>query len=214
MIIGIVSDTHGNVNSLQNVYKFLKKEVKINKFIHLGHDFSDIDKGKLEEQSQNNNNDETVSGEDSTFFTDLASVLVSKEQEQIQDPLLSKIHKIYQVPGKGDKQYGNPLYSSVLYVSLGGVIFVLVHNIKQLKQEDLVNGSVILHGETHTAQAEMLAGRIFVNPGHISDNNPDSGFAVIVVDNNKIQVLHYDLNYTIIDNKNFTLKRTRKFGAS
>ena len=212
MKVGIVSDTHGNVKDLKRVYQFLNEEHKINKFIHLGHDFSDVDKAQLDSINENSG-DETVSSEDSTFFSDLASVLVGKQEE---NPLLKKISKIYQVPGEGDSKYGSPLFPAVKYVSIGGIIFVLVHDIKKLKQEDLINGSVILHGETHVAQAEMLAGRVFVNPGHMSrENIYGATFALLQIEyGNKIKVLHFDMQYRIVDNKNFTLKTERKFGAS
>ncbi len=203
MKIAVVSDTHGNITGLKQLYSDLLLKYKIKKFYHLGHRFHDVEKAHLFTDPQNNKEDE------STFFTDLAAVLLEKE-----DPIKGKIRKIIQVPASDDPEASQPINPLIEYSVVNGYIVISVHDIRNLTKEDLQNGFLFLHGATHIPQIEILAGRMFVNPGHLStvEKTPPT-YAIITMGEEKITAEIKNLSHTTIKSENLIVKRARKFGA-
>ncbi len=204
MKIAVVSDTHGNISGLKQLYNDLTEKERIKKFFHLGHSFHDVDKAHLymEEVGESD-------GDESTFFTDLASILLEKE-----DPLKKRIRKIIQVPASDDPESSVPLNSLVEYTVINGFIVVSVHDIRNLTREDLQNGFIFLHGATHIPQIEILSGRMFVNPGHFSTiEQTTPTYALIEIEDDEIRAEIRTISHKKIKSEKLKVKRARKFGA-
>ena len=202
MKIAAVSDTHGNISGLKALYQFLVEEEGIKKFFHLGHYFHDVERAHLL-QILNGENDE------STFFSDLASALVEKENS-----IKGRIRKIIQVPAADDPEGKKGLVSNVEYAVLNGFITVAIHDIRNLTKEDIQNGYIFLHGATHIPQIEVLSGRVFINPGHFSFlENSRPTYALVSVTEESISVEIRDISHNVIKEKAIKVKRARKFGA-
>gem|GEM_PF-5757987 len=201
MKIAVISDTHGNFSGLKELYIYLREIEQIKRFIHLGHNFSDVEKAHLQAIESGLKEEET------TFFSDLASVLLE------DDSPLSKIRRIVQVAGANEEAARKGLAPLIEYIVLNGVITVAVHDIKNLTGEDIQNGYLFLHGATHIPQIEVLSGRLFVNPGHFSLlEKSRQTYALLEITDEAIKAqIRYE-DHSVKEEKSIKIKRSRKIG--
>ncbi len=202
MKVAVVSDSHGNISGLRILYTYLVEEEGIRRFFHLGHYFHDVERAHLF-QIQKSEMDDT------TFFSDLASVLLEKDEAGA-----GRIRRIIQVPADDDPEAKNPIIPRIEYTILNGFITVIVHDIRNLTKEDIQNGYVFLHGATHIPQVEILSGRIFVNPGHFSLMEKDKPtYGLIDISDSEIIAEIRDLSHSVLMREKIKVKRARKFGT-
>jgi hypothetical protein len=137
MKIGVISDTHRHIENLEKVYKYLKN-FEVEKIIHLGDDYSDVD--------------------------------------EIGDV------NILRVPGVFSDVYQDPAVPNRKIVIFSGWRILLSHTITShendlpgdAKPEDLISDNkidVVLYGHTHIPDIKRENDIIFVNPGHLKDND-------------------------------------------
>ena len=76
---------------------------------------------------------------------------------------LRAIAPLYVVRGNNDKEWAEEL-PQYLTVTLGGVIFFMVHNKKDVPR-DLGDAQVVVFGHSHKYFEQQQKGRLWLNPG-------------------------------------------------
>jgi putative phosphoesterase len=141
MKLGVVSDTHKHIVNLSKALVLLKEQ-GVDRIIHLGDDYADIDE---------------ISAQD-----------------------------IIRVPGVYCEAYQARKVRNRLIENFAGWRFLLSHTLSShandlpddLKPEDLIKDKrvhVVLYGHTHIPDIKQEHGGIFINPGHLK-NEDKKGF--------------------------------------
>jgi predicted phosphodiesterase len=173
MKFGILSDSHGNLGGLIDAVDFLVDTLGVKSIFHLGHDFGDIDELFSIKRALDR---KTIDASDTTeFFSDLAEALTTTLDLSTRtvlkategDKVAQLKRMVVRVPGDGDEAYNNGHYSHIEYEMLGDRIIGLVHNIKEMKKEDIATAHIVFYGGSHLYQVDKVGHRWFVNPGHL-----------------------------------------------
>jgi len=166
MILGIVSDTHGNLENLRRVTEDLVENWDVDFIIHLGDECEDL------------------------------KVLDEFQVEVVQ------VHGIY------CQHYQDPEIPKRILCQFDGYRFLLTHTDTKHKndlpddpdpQELAAGGKVdlVLYGHTHIPGIKQEDGVIWLNPGHLKDEDKKGygpSFAVIETDDEGILLQIIELN--------------------
>lgn len=169
MKIGIVSDSHGNIENLKRAFHEIKDKLKCDLFIHLGDDYGDIKKAGIALSK----NVICVPG---VFHKDYTS----KDMEQ---RIIKKIEGLtFLITHSRDKHKNDPDW------------LLDPEEAVEKKQVD-----VVLFGHTHVPDISVNENNvIFFNPGHIKDKDKKaypSSFGIIEIIDNKIMLKILSLFY-------------------
>lgn len=178
MRFGLLSDTHGNIDGIDIAVDLLTRELDCKRIFHLGHDYQDIE-DFLEKRRARLRGEAT---EPTLSFSDLAEALTTTLDLPTRTILKAKEGDEYtrlrrmfvRVPGNGDRAYANGHQLHVEFEMLGDRIIALVHNVKELKKEDINTAHIIMYGGSHLYQVDKVGHRWFINPGHLM-KTPDKG---------------------------------------
>jgi predicted phosphodiesterase len=178
MRFGVISDTHGNLDGLSAAVEYLTQELQCKRIFHLGHDTADVDEFLALRRTQLRQHDD---GDSTDFFSDLAEALTTTLDLPTRTVLkadsdeLGRLRRLFvRVPGEGDESYGNGHHAHIEYEMLGDRIIGLVHNVKEMKKEDIATAHIVFYGGSHLYQVDKVGHRWFINPGHMM-NGADKG---------------------------------------
>lgn len=162
MKLGVISDTHKHIVNLSKAVKFVK-EMGVDKIIHLGDNYEDID--EIGERD------------------------------------------VIRVPGVFSDVYQDKKIQNRRVENLGGWRFLLTHTIsshpndlpEDLVPEDLIHAQkvqVVLYGHTHMPEIKQERGIIFLNPGHLKNEDkrrfpPTFGYVELTI--SRLLMRIYDL---------------------
>ena len=176
MKIGFVSDTHGNLSGLLDIVNYFLEELAVEKVFHLGDYYSDVDELFSLKRSLIKGSTEYT---DHDFLSDISHFMSQKITEKSLDPQallhedeISRLRRVLvRVP-----EAGNPLFVAgeipkATLEMIGDRIALLVHNVKELKKEDVEGADIIMYGGTHLYQVDNFGGRWFINPGHFMEED-------------------------------------------
>ncbi len=95
---------------------------------------------------------------------------------------LRSIAPVYAVRGNNDKEWAEPLPSSLAF-SIAGVRFLMVHDRKDLPA-DLGAADVVVFGHSHRYSEQRIDGRLWLNPGSCGRRRFDReiSFATLSID--------------------------------
>ncbi len=219
MRFGILSDTHGNIDGLQKAVEFLREELKAKRIFHLGHEFDDVDELIARKRAAKHE-----PGEATDFFSDLAEALTTtldlatRTVLKAESDELSMLRRLMiRVPGEGDRAYTDGAHAHIDYEMLGDRIITLVHNVKELKKEDLATAHIVFYGGSHLYQVDRVGHRWFINPGHLmkaTDKGREPTFGFLDADNETPVFRIYDLNLQVRLEKELVLDKKNKFSVS
>ena len=101
---------------------------------------------------------------------------------------LRAIAPLYVVRGNNDKEWAEEL-PQYLTVTLGGVIFFMVHNKKDVPR-DLGDAQVVVFGHSHKYFEQQQEGRLWLNPGSCGRRRFDQEItmATMTIDGTDYQV--------------------------
>lgn len=227
MRFGIISDTHGNLAGLVEAVDFLTQQLQVKKIFHLGHDWADVDELLAMKRALTKKPTEDV-GESSEFFSDLAEALTTTLDLSTRtalkaaegDPLAQLRRMFVRVPGEGDQAFSNGQAAHIDYEMLGDRIIGLVHNVKQMKKEDIATAHIIFYGGSHLYQVDRVGHRWFINPGHLmkqaeKGREPTFGFLDATNDNDNVPLFRiYGLDGQIKLEKELALDKKNKFSVT
>ena len=169
MKIGIVSDSHGNIENLKRAFHEIKDKHKCDLFIHLGDDYGDIKKAGIALSK----NVICVPGVYHKNYT-------SKDTEQ---RIIKQIENLrFLITHSRDKHKNDPDWLPDPKVVL------------EKKEVD-----VVLFGHTHVPDISESENKIiFFNPGHLKDQDKKaypSSYGIIEIIDNKISLKILSLFY-------------------
>ncbi len=227
MRIGIISDSHGNLGGLVDAVDYLVQEKGVKRIFHLGHDFRDVDdllalKRDLQRHRKGKSGEDV--GDNTDFFSDLAEALTTTLDLATRTVLkaegdeVSNLRRmIVRVPGHGDDAYATGAQGHIDYEMLGDRLIALVHNVKEMKKEDIATAHIICYGGSHLYQVDKVGHRWFINPGHLMkavEKGREPTFALLDA-GDEVPVLRiYGLDKEVKLEKELALDKKNKFSVS
>jgi predicted phosphodiesterase len=175
--IGLASDTYGNLDPLERALDLFAR-TKVDRVFFLGGRLADLD--AVLARRGGGSRDAPVPSSDSEFLAAVEGAL-ARHAAAAADPLDGRIVR---VASRACAEYGSggSLRKQVDLVE--GRICCLVHDKAELTREDIVNASVLFHGNSAHAALVQIGPRCFVTPGHLRAAAPEGRpptFAVVDV---------------------------------
>ena len=183
----MISDTHGNLDGLVEVFDCLRSVHKVAKIFFLGHAWADIDRliGLKEQLAQvrarRRGDDDTLGGGllGGALLSDaLAGNVESAPKAPAPRSKLDELdwlrRHVVRVAAADDPELAAGAASESDFEMVGGRFVCAVHDPRRLGKDDIASASIVLYGQTHLAQVDKVGGRYFLNPGHLM-KEPDQG---------------------------------------
>ena len=186
-MIGLFSDSHGDLGAFDRAYRLLK-ERGAKRFFFAGGRYTDLDEWVAWRNKQaSGGNDYT----DSDFLADVSGFLLGAEQVDRPpafgldptegDPEMVKIkERFVRTPERDSPQYADPAIDVKAMDMLGDALCTLVHDKNDLTRDDMLNASVFIHGKERQPKVVQIGPRFFVTPGMIT-GAPEQTCALIEV---------------------------------
>ncbi|HEX5750341.1 MAG TPA: hypothetical protein VFZ09_29185 [Archangium sp.] len=177
-VIGIVSDSHGDLAAFDAAYELLRAK-GAQRFIFLGGRYSDLDEWILDRRERSRGGRE-YSGAD--FIEDVAKWLAVTEQkprprslsvsfdalkEMDADPLLVREHFL-RTPERDSIQYRDPSIPRKVLDMVGDTLCCLTYDKNDLSRDDLVNAVIFIHGKESEPKLVQIGPRFFLTPGRLA----------------------------------------------
>lgn len=189
MRVGVISDTHGNLAGLLEVYDRLRADSGIVKIFFLGHHYGDIDRLiGIKEALQKAKSKRRAHDDDTIDGGLLAGALLSEAlagskpaprvppaRDKLEDTAWIRKHLVRIAAADDDEALQGRAAKSD-FEMVAGRFICAVHDPRQLQKDDIASASIVLYGHTHIAQADKMSGRYFLNPGHLMERD-DQGRA-------------------------------------
>lgn len=231
MKVGLISDSHGNLGDLLEVFDWLRGEQAIAKLFFLGHHYQDIErlievKEALRKTRRRRAGDDDEATEDGALLSGalLADALARQAgtvsrpaapRDQLEDPEWLRRHCV-RVPAADDPESLLGDVQNAEFELVAGRFLCAVHNPKRLGKEDIASASMVLYGHTHLYQVDRVGGRYFINPGHLMEGE-DQGrpptFGLLDLGETPCFRV-YDLEFNVLLEEPLDIEAKRKFSVS
>jgi hypothetical protein len=177
-VIGIVSDSHGDLAAFDAAYELLRGK-GAQRFIFLGGRYTDLDEWILDRRERSRGGRE-YSGAD--FIEDVArwlavterrprprslSVPLEQLKQQEADPLLVREHFL-RTPERDSIQYRDPSIPRKVLDMVGDTLCCLTYDKNDLTRDDLVNAPIFIHGKESEPKLVQIGPRFFLTPGRLA----------------------------------------------
>ncbi|MET0402086.1 MAG: hypothetical protein ABW123_06760 [Cystobacter sp.] len=177
-VIGIFSDSHGDLAAFDAAYALLRSK-GAQRFIFLGGRYTDLDEWSLERRERGRGGRE-YSGTD--FLEDVERWLSVSDQKPRprslkvndealkpleEDPLLVR-ERFLRAPERDCLQYRDPSIPRKVLDMVGDTLCCLVHDKNDLDRDDLINGTLFLHGRESEPKLVRIGPRFFLSPGRLT----------------------------------------------
>jgi predicted phosphodiesterase len=161
--IGLASDTHGNAGALERALALFER-ARVERVFFLGGRLADLDEALARRRGSR---DAPVAGApvpetDDAFLSAFRSALA--RQAAAGDPLEGRIVR---VASRACPEYESGKVPRKQMDLVDGRICCLVHDKAELSRDDIVNASVLFHGNSAAAGLVQIGPRCFVTPGHL-----------------------------------------------
>ncbi len=188
-LIGVFSDSGGNVEAFDAALKFLR-EKGARRFFFAGGKYADLDEWvKWKNEQAKNANDYT----NDDFLSDLTDHLLEAEPKD-RPPAFGTFHELMKqtqeltavatrfmrTPEKGSLEYENPAIPKKAMDMLADTLCCLVWDKNDLDKEDMTNAVVMIHGNEQDPKVVTIGPRYFITPGKLSGPRPTLGLIEVV----------------------------------
>jgi predicted phosphodiesterase len=177
-VIGIFSDSHGDLAALDAAYEFLRAK-GARRFFFLGARYTDLDEWILQKREKSRGGREYS---DMDFLADVASWLASSESKAPRAPSLGAapadlereedrrnlVERFVRVPERESLQYRDPNLAKKAVDMVGDTLCTLVYDKNDLTRDDLLNAQVFIHGKESEPKVVQIGPRFFVTPGRLA----------------------------------------------
>jgi len=210
MRIGVISDSHGNLTSLLDTIDFLF-QFPVDRIFFLGHDLKDIEKVlELKEAILKAHK----KYDEESFIETLGDFLLKEEKKgsSVEDEISWLKKNLVAIPGEGEPELRTRRKPDKEFEMVGGRILLLVHQVKSLSKEDIASAGMILYGATHKRKVDEVAGRYFINPGHLMAQpyrGEEGSFAILFLGEDP-RVEFYSLRFQLLEKVPLHLEKKRK----
>jgi predicted phosphodiesterase len=211
------------LGGLVEAVDFLTDKLGVKRIFHLGHDWADVDELLSLKRALSRKNEPD---DDTDFFSNLAEALTTTLDLSTRtalkaaegDKVMQLKRMIVRVPGQGDAAYTSGHHAHIEYEMLGDRIIGLVHNVKEMKKEDISTAHIVFYGGSHLYQVDRVGHRWFINPGHLM-KQPEKGreptFGFLDADNDNVPTFRiYGLDGQVKLEKELTLDKKNKFSVT
>ena len=177
-VIGILSDSHGDLAAFDAAYELLRGK-GAQRFLFLGGRYSDLDEWILDRRERSRGGRE-YSGAD--FIEDVSRWLAVADQKPrpralsgsfpaIQtpetDPLLVR-ESFLRTPERDSLQYRDPAIPRKVLDMVGDTLCCAVHDKNDLERDDLINALLFFHGRESEPKRVQIGPRFFLSPGRLA----------------------------------------------
>jgi hypothetical protein len=202
-LIGVFSDSHGDLDAFDAAFELLKAK-GARRFYFAGGDWRDLDDWFVHRR------DRVRAARDYTdedFLYDVQTFLANGEQverppafwghaevqRQLEEELVKVRERFVRVTEKDTTEgQENPGLRKAVDM-IGDTLCCIVHDKNDLQKDDLVNSPVIIHGREPEAKVVTIGPRYFVTPGRLRGGNvPSCAFIEKVEKNLKVSFFALD----------------------
>ena len=172
-MIGIFSDSHGDLEAFDAAYELLRGK-GARRFFFMGGRYTDLDEWVIKKKEKARGG---RSYTDNDFLADISNFLSSKEQVErppawggaVEEENLDHLKdKFVRTPEKGSLQYLDPNVDKKRVDMLGDLLCCLVHDKNDLGRDDLLNATVFIHGKESEPKVVQIGPRFFVTCGSLT----------------------------------------------
>jgi hypothetical protein len=178
-VIGIFSDSHGDLGAFAAAYELLSAK-GATRFFFAGGRYGDLDNWLAERRARSRGGDTGYSDQD--FLTDVSSWLgkeapVQKANQTLAAPApgavdeedLNKVRdRFLRVPERGSIQFLDPNVPQKAVDMIGSTLCCLVYDKNDLSKEDMLNATYFIHGRSPEPKVVQIGTRYFVTPGRLT----------------------------------------------
>lgn len=166
MLIGLASDSHGNIAVLERALELFAR-AHVDRVFFLGGRIGDLD--AVLARRGGGSRDAPVPRTDSEFLGAVEGALARRFATS-PDPLAGRILR---VASRACPEYENGAVPRKQVDLLEGRICCLVHDKGELTRDDIANATVLFHGNSAHAALVQIGPRYFVTPGHLRTPAPE-----------------------------------------
>ena len=208
-MIGIFSDSEGDLEAVDRALRFLSKK-GARRFFFAGGNYADLDEWvKLKRDEARSATDYS----DLDFLADLTSFLQEEDQRD-RPPAFGNAHelamkaneltrmkdKVLRTPEKGSLPYLDPSVPRKAVDMLGEVLCCLVHDKNDLDKEDMVNAVLLVHGKDPEPKVVQIGPRFFITPGRLTGGPRQTVGLLELAENRQLKFSAFTLDgETLID---------------
>jgi hypothetical protein len=172
-VIGLFSDSHGDLAAFDAAYELLRKK-GARRFFFMGGRYTDLDEWVLWRK------DRARGGRgytDQDFLADISNFLSQREQvarppawgEAAEEETIDRIKdRFVRTPEKDSLQYMDPAIDKKRVDMVGDALCCIVHDKNDLTRDDLVNGQIFIHGKESEPKVVQIGPRFFVACGKLT----------------------------------------------
>ncbi|XXF75117.1 hypothetical protein P2318_18775 [Myxococcaceae bacterium GXIMD 01537] len=176
-MIGIFSDSHGDLAAFDAAYEFLRAK-GARRFFFLGARYTDLDEWILQRREKSRGG---RAYSDMDFLADVSAWLVASDSKVPRTPALGAapadlereedrrnlIERFVRVPERDSLQFRDPSIGNKAVDMVGDTLCTLVHDKNDLTRDDLLNAMVFLHGRESEPKVVQIGPRYFLTPGRL-----------------------------------------------
>lgn len=174
--IGIFGDTGGDLAAFEAALRFLADR-GAKRFLFAGGNYDDLDEWiRTKRDLARAQNDYS----NSDFLEDVTRFLIGLEQKErpaafgtawevaraIEELMRTK-ERVVRTPEKGSLQYQDPSVPKKAVDIVGDTLCCVVHDKNDLQKEDMINASVLVHGNAPEPKVVQIGPRYFITPGRV-----------------------------------------------
>jgi len=166
VLIGVASDSFGNVDLLENALaQFVR--AKVDRVFFLGGRCADVEAALA--RRRGGSRGAAVPRTDAEFLAAVEGAL-TRHTSAAADPLAGKVVR---VASRACPEYGSGAVPRKHVDLVEGLICCLVHDKGELSRDDISNATVLFHGNSGHAALVQIGPRYFVTPGHLRAPAPE-----------------------------------------
>jgi len=222
-VIGVFSDSHGDLDAFDSAFELLKAK-GARRFFFTGGDYQDLDDWfSYRRERVREARDYT----DEHFLQDVRTFLDEGEQverppafwghaevqRQLEEELV-KVRARFVRACEKDTPFGQEFPGLRKAVDMiGDTLCCLVHDKNDLARDDLVNAMVIIHGKDAAAKVVQIGPRYFITPGRLRGGEVPSCALLDKVEKN-LKVTMFGLDgRTLLEEQVLALDRRSKLSV-
>jgi hypothetical protein len=177
-VIGVFSDTHGDLGAFDAAYEFLRAK-GARRFLFTGARYTDLDEWVLWRRQKSRGGREYS---DADFLADVTQWLVTPQEGSkprtpaygaapadlaSEDDRRLVMERFVRVPERESLAYRDPGVPNTLMDLVGDTLCCVVHDKNDLVRDDLLNALVFIHGKEPEPKVVQIGPRYFVTPGRL-----------------------------------------------
>ena len=176
-VIGVFSDSYGDLDAFEAAYTLLK-EKGARRFFFCGGRYPDLD-AWIALRSEKLRGGRAY--EDQDFLADVTLYLTAsasvprppafgeaEADTELEESWVKVRERFVRVPEKESLHYMDPGIPRKVVDMLGETLCCIVHDKNDLDREDLLNGAVFIHGKDSEPKVVQIGPRYFITPGKLT----------------------------------------------